>query len=821
MPPRKKTVKSKKSTPKISYHRKPDKMSIDQWQSALRKQYATTQKFNVKNIGNGAVFSDYSVSGSKGENIYKVAIRGAEPGWNFCSCMDFKTNQLGTCKHIEYVLLQINKNAQKKKLLRQGYTPHYTSVYLDYGAERKVKLRIGTELNAEFQKLSKPFFDAENTLLPGVYNSMNLFFEKAFSLHPDFRCYPDALHFILEKREEEERNKTIDKALKQPATFFKTIIKTSLFPYQQEGVEFALRKSRCLIADDMGLGKTIQAIAAAEGMKKLLGISRVLIICPTSLKYQWKSEIEKFTDSSLCVVEGNIIEREKQYADDSFYNICTYNVVGRDINAINRNEFDLVILDEAQRIKNWQTLTAQNVKKVQSKHCIVLTGTPLENKLEELYSVVQMVNPFLMGALFRFVSAHQIADEDTGKVIGYKDLDKIAILLQDVLLRRHKREVLKQLPARMDKNIFVPMTPMQRNYYADSYEIVVKLVNKWARFKFLSESDRQKLLINLNLMRMACDSTFIIDQKTRHDSKVDELMSILEEVMENGDEKVVVFSQWERMTRIVAQELDSRGIGYESLHGGIASKDREKLFDNFRNDPKSRVFLSTDAGGVGLNLQSASLLINLDLPWNPAVLEQRIARIHRMGQKKNVQVINLIAKDTIEEEMLTKLKFKSSVAAGILDNGDSSVFLGETKFNELMKQVKGLTEATASPALVSVTDMEAVAGTPTQDPKEKLKKQAAVQQTLDFFEEEEQRNVGTPASSIIKNETKELLESGSDFLEKLMHTLSDTSKTEQLLSAIVKEDETTGDTYLHIPLKKEVVANGLKLLGQLLGGLGK
>ncbi|MBS1588526.1 MAG: DEAD/DEAH box helicase [Bacteroidetes bacterium] len=820
MPPRKKTSKAHKSIPKIPYHRKPDDMSIDQWQVALRKQFAEQQQFTVKNTGGGLVFSDYYVSGSNGENTYKVAIRGAEPGWNFCSCMDFKTNQLRTCKHIEYVLLQINKNAQRKKLLKQGYTPHYTSVYLDYGTERKVKIRIGAELNTEFQELSKAFFDAENTLLPEAYDSIDLFFQKAFLLHPDFRCYPDALHFILEKREEKIRNNAIDKALEQSDTFFKGIIKTSLFPYQQQGVTFALRKSRCLIADDMGLGKTIQAIGAAEGMKKLFGISKVLIICPTSLKYQWKSEIEKFTDSSLCVVEGNIAEREKQYADESLYKICTYNVVGRDINAINKNEFDLVILDEAQRIKNWQTLTAQNVKKVQSKHCIVLTGTPLENKLEELYSVVQMVSPLHLGALFRFVSAHQITAEDTGKVIGYKDLDKIAALLQSVLLRRHKRDVLKQLPERMDKNIFVPMTPKQLDYYNEANENVIKLVNKWIRFKFLSESDRQKLLINLNLMRMACNSTFIIDQETRHDTKVDELMNILEEVMENSDEKVVVFSQWERMTRIVAQELDNRGIGYESLHGGVASKDREKLFDNFRNKPESRVFLSTDAGGVGLNLQSASLLVNLDLPWNPAVLEQRIARIHRMGQKKNVQIINLIAKETIEEQMLTKLKFKSSVAAGILDNGDSSVFLGESKFNELMKQVKGLTETTASPAMVSATDLEAAADT---DPKiiiEKPKEPKVVQQTLDFFEEE-RKSTSAQKSSNIKNETNELLKSGSDFLGKLMHTLSDASKTEQLLNAIIKEDETTGDTYLHIPLKKDVVANGLKLLGQLLGGLGK
>ncbi len=831
---KKKSTEKKKV--KILYHRKPDNLTMDEWQTALRRQFAETQNFKIENIGDGEVFSDYMVSNFSGSgNTYKVAIRDAKPGWNFCSCMDFKTNQLGTCKHIEYVFQQINSSAKKKRILKAGFQPHYTSVYLNYGAETEVKIRFGTEDKTEFKKLAANYFDNDNRLLPESWQSFDSFLQKAYSLHPDFRCYPDAMDFILEKREEKQRNELIDKSLKAKDIFFKAIIKADLFPYQKEGVEFALRKGRCLIADDMGLGKTIQAIGAAEAMKKLFGITKVLIVCPTSLKYQWKSEIEKFTESSLTVVEGNAFARSQQYENDTLYKICSYNVVGRDIKNINRNEFDLVILDEAQRIKNWQTKTAANVKKVQSKYCIVLTGTPLENKLEELYSVVQMVNPLLLGALFRFVSAHQITCEDTGKVIGYKDLDKIAEILKDVLLRRHKRQVLKQLPSRMDKNLFVPMTEEQSIYYNDAHDVVVRLVNKWIRFKFLSEKDRQKLLINLNMMRMACNSTFIIDQQpVRYDTKIDELMNILDEVMENGDDKVVIFSQWERMTRIVGEELRKRNIGYESLHGGVASKDREKLFANFRNNPESRVFLSTDAGGVGLNLQSASLLINLDLPWNPAVLEQRIGRIHRMGQKKNVQIINLISKNTIEEEMLSKLKFKSSVAAGILDNGESSVFLGESKFNELMNQVKDL----AGDAVEPLAGIEDTRTEPTEDslfekPKTQ-EKEPVLQDTKttegeDISETEKQLNLfddqfeNNDLNNIApeQSEAEKLVSSGTDFFRKLMQTLSDKEQTEQLIQTLVKKDE-SGNTYLKIPVKNEqIIENGLKLLGQFLGNLGK
>lgn len=821
-----KSAKSKSKTTKksvVSYHRKPDDLTMDEWQIALRKQFAENQKYAVTNIGAEEVLSEYNVSNFDSKQVYKVAIRGEASEWNFCSCMDFKTNQLGTCKHIEYVLLQLSKKAKNRKILKTKEERYYTSVYLSYKGERTVKIRIGTENKKEFEKIAKEYFDEYNQLRSNKWKDFDQFLLAAHAVNTGFRCYPDALEYVLDQREALHRNETIDFHLKNDERFFSSIIKTSLFPYQKEGVEFALRKGRCLIADDMGLGKTIQAIGAAEGMKKLYGISKVLIVCPTSLKYQWKTEIQKFTDSEVSVIEGNIWGRKEQYAQSSFYKICSYNVVGRDIDTININDFDLVILDEAQRIKNWQTQTAINIKRIQSKFCIVLTGTPLENKLEELYSVMQMIDPLILGALFRFVTAHQITNEETGKVIGYKDLDKISELLKDSVLRRHKRNVLNQLPERTDKNLFVPMTKEQLAYYDEAYDNVARLVNKWIRFKFLNEKDRQRLLINLNVMRMACNSTFILDQKTYFGNKIDELMMILDEAFISPDEKVVIFSQWERMTRIVAKELTERGIGFESLHGGVPSKNREKLFDNFRNDPDCRVFLSTDAGGVGLNLQSASLLINLDLPWNPAVLEQRIARIHRMGQKKKVQIINIISQGTIEEEMLAKLKFKSSLAAGILDQGESSVFLEESKFNELMNQVKDLT---SSESAKPISKEEEVVQVEIDKETEKLKSTektvenltSETEKQLSLFDDGDNDNKverGFKQTPDLGVEPQDLITTGMSFFGKLMQTLSDEKKTEELVHTIIKKDE-DGTQFLKIPIKDEkIIQEGLKLLQKM------
>ncbi len=809
-----------KAIPKIPYHRKPDNLNINEWQAALRKQFAETRNFQIKKVSPGYVFADYQVYNPESNNTYKVAIRSAEPGINFCSCMDFKTNLLGTCKHIEFILKSIKANPRSERVLNKGFQPHYTSVFLQYGKTRNVCIRIGTEAEKEFKKLAANYFNQSGVITDSGIQNIDEFLSKAHSIHPDFRCYPDALEFILDLRSKEQNKRIVRKALQQPQAFFKKLLKVELFPYQKEGVVFALNTGRCLIADDMGLGKTIQAIGAAEGMRDLFKISKVLVVCPTSLKYQWKSEIEKFTKSDFTVIEGNMAKRVEQYNDNTFYKICSYNVVVRDIDIINKSEFDLIILDEAQRIKNWQTNISRSVKKVRSKYICVLTGTPIENKLEELYSLVQVVDPYRLGALFRFVTDHQQTDMETGRIVGYKGLNEIGKSLSDILIRRHKKEVLKQLPSRMDKNLFVPMTEQQREYYTDAENCVKKIAAKWARFKFLNEKDRQILLINLNLMRMVCDSTYVVDEKTRFDTKIEELMNILDEVFENNTEKVVIFSQWERMTRLVAAELDERKIKYENLNGNVPSKEREQLFKNFNNDPQSKVFLSTDAGGVGLNLQAGSILINLDLPWNPAVLEQRISRIHRMGQKRNVQIINLITANSIEEQMLNRLKFKSLMAAGILDNGEDVVFMGEGKLSQLMKQVQELTEN--SPVKPDISE-PADANNFEKNPIEETKKSSVPA----FFDDEQiksqfkedGRQIAEKDKGSLTGSTNELFHSGQDFFGKLMETLANKEKTEELLKTIIHTDDKSGESFLKIPIKNaSVIENGLIILGRIFSG---
>jgi SNF2 family DNA or RNA helicase len=377
-----------------------------------------------------------------------------------------------------------------------------------------------------------------------------------------------------------------------------------------------------------------------------------------------------------------------------------------------------VIVDEAQRIKNWNTIAARALKRIDSPYALVLTGTPLENKLEELISIVQFVDQHRLGPTWKLLHEHQVKDE-FGRVTGYTGLEKIGQTLAPILIRRRRSEVLTQLPSRTDQNLLVPMTEMQLVHHRENADIVAQIVKRWRRTKFLSDKDQRRLTCALQNMRMSCNSTYLLDQETDHGVKADELAALLDGVFVQPDAKAVVFSQWTRTHDIVIRRLEDRGIGYVSFHGGVPSERRPALVERFRADPDCRVFLSTDAGAAGLNLQHASTLVNMDLPWNPALLEQRIGRIHRMGQKRPVQIVNFVAKGTIEEGMLSVLAFKRSLSAGILDGGQSEISLGGSRLSRFMKEVENVTGRMGEgEAMVPTEEAASVDSAPVESPVE-------------------------------------------------------------------------------------------------------
>jgi len=801
---RRRTAKSKRTSPtlkkkRLSRLRQPGDMSLEAWQVELRRQFGRDQSFRLKNVGNEPIFSEFEVTNPETARTYRVAIRGAALGENYCSCPDFAVNTLGTCKHIEFTLCRLERKRGAKKALALGFRPAYSQVYLQYGAQRKVVFRPGSECPPALRTYARRFFDARGLLKGDAYARFHNFLKKAASDRHELRCYNDALAFIAEVRDKAVLEQRVGKAFPRGngSAAWKKLLKVPLYPYQRTGALFAAKSGRCLIADDMGLGKTIQAIAAAEILARTVGLERVLVVSPTSLKHQWKQEIEKFSDREALVVEGLLPKRTQLYADDSFYKLTNYDVVYRDLELIRRWQPELIILDEAQRIKNWKTRTAQTVKQLDSPYAIVLTGTPLENRLEELHSIVEFIDRFRLGPMFRFLANHQHVDEN-GRVVGYRDLSKISTTLKPILVRRTKEKVLKQLPERMEKRFFVPMTPQQMDHHEENREVVARIAAKWRRFGFLSESDQRRLMIALQNMRMSCNSTYLLDQKTDHGVKADEVVDLLGEMFEQPDCKVVIFSQWLRMHELVVDRLKARKWNHVMFHGGVPGPKRKNLIRQFKEDPDCRLFLSTDAGGVGLNLQNASAVVNVDQPWNPAVLEQRIGRVHRLGQHRPVRVVHFVAKGTIEEGMLGLLAFKSAMFSGVLDDGKDEVFLGGTRLKRFMESVEKATGSIpqpmpAEPQTAATAEPAKTAG-PDQPP-------------------------ATPQEQV----WAEVLTTGMSLLDKLGQALAagttdrpDPPPGGGFPSGIVTHDESSGQPYLKLPLPEpETIQKIVELFGAL------
>jgi len=656
-----------------------------QEQIERRRQRGMEELAKIVNKGKHPVYSTFEVT-SISERLYTVHIRSLTELLNTCSCPDYATNTIGTCKHIEGVLGNLEKEFadQWEKFIEQA--PPITQLYVHHAEQTTVRVTLPLPKNKKLDALLNRYFDAEGVLLGKVTQSLPAMFSELNTLPTRDR---ERIVVGQDVRDYLKNQQDIEAVQQQKQWFLDqvrqgnrslSVIGTPLYGYQEEGVMHLAFGRRVLLADDMGLGKTIQAIAAATLLKQLRDIQHVLIVTPASLKHQWAREIHRFTSLPVQIIEGNPIDRRKLYRDLEFFNVINYELVRYDEEEIAKHDFDLVILDEAQRIKNWRTKTADRVKRLRSPYAFVLTGTPLENRLDELYSILQFIDPTILGPLWRFNQRYfEVERRPSGsyKVLGYKGLDELRQRIAPYVMRRVRNEVLLDLPDRIDNNFFVEMTDPQWTAYYEYEHKVARLIAK-AKRQPLTPEEHQLLLMFLTKMRLICDALALHDHEIKPEDrektapKLRELREILgEEVASNGH-KAIIFSQWSTMLAFTEPVLQKLGIGWVKLTGQVPSTKRGALVEQFFEDPKCKVFLSTDAGGVGLNLQAGSMVINMDLPWNPAVLDQRIARAHRHGQKHTVNVVNLIAEGTIEERMLDTLAAKRAVFDAAL-NEDSDV----------------------------------------------------------------------------------------------------------------------------------------------------
>ncbi len=422
------------------------------------------------------------------------------------------------------------------------------------------------------------------------------------------------------------------------------------FPFQYEGIAWMFAQKSALLADEMGLGKTMQTITAVRLLLRSGQARRILLICPKPLIPNWQREFKLWAEElPITTVEGDAARRRMLWTMPGVpILLANYELMARDFDGMPEEDlprFDLVVLDEAQRIKNRDSLTAQVSRGIARRRSWALTGTPIENRPEELAS------------LFEFLEVIPPR--------GTPDLRQLSRLADDYILRRTKDLVMSDLPPRLDRDEYLELTPAQKYSYATAEKEGIVQLNDMG--ETITISHVFELVLRLKQITNA-------DPLTGESAKLDRLAAEMEEIAQSG-KKAILFSQWTRTLDWLRDELEKRlpQCGTLIYHGGVPTKKREPILTRFREDPDSHLLLmSYGTGAVGLNLQFSSYVFLFDRWWNPAVEDQAINRAHRIGQENPVTVTKFISKDTIEERIDLVLQQKRELFAAILGDGDNT-----------------------------------------------------------------------------------------------------------------------------------------------------
>jgi non-specific serine/threonine protein kinase len=486
---------------------------------------------------------------------------------------------------------------------------------------------------------------------------------------------------LYENRNEEELSFALDEKYERLREF-KNIpeipapaeVAHILRPYQLAGYQWLSYLNDVgwggILADDMGLGKTVQALTMLDYYRNSNGGLKAIVVCPTTLIYNWQNEVKKFTPSlTYHIHHGSARSRSAEDLQKNNIIITTYGTLRSDIQLLLKIHFDYIVLDESQAIKNPASKVTKAASLLTSKNRICMSGTPLQNNTFDIFAQMNFLNPGLLGNMEFFRNEFATPIDKFGE---QEQKDHLRKLLFPFILRRTKEQVAKDLPEKTETILFCEMEKEQRKIY-DAYR------NSY-RDKILgtiSEQgiDKSQLTILQGLMklRQICDSPAILNEEEKYPNHSIKLDELTREIAENiGDHKALVFSQFLGMLALIKAKLKEMEIPFEYFDGSTSATDREKAIQNFQNNDECRVFLiSLKAGGVGLNLTAADYVYIVDPWWNPAVEQQAIDRTHRIGQTKNIFAYRMICIDTIEDKILQLQERKKILARELItdDNG--------------------------------------------------------------------------------------------------------------------------------------------------------
>jgi SNF2 family DNA or RNA helicase len=673
-----------------------DWRTTDQEEIERRRQRARDERPRVVNRDpRHPIFSNFDVHSRSGV-IYQVEIRDLAWDSFSCTCVDFRVNGLATCKHVEAVRLYLEEEAGDLLAIARASGSNRLDLVPDrqhesLRAEGDVR-RLPKGLRRLFATDGKLHHDISPESAVEAWRG-------AAETEPDLRVSQET-DLWLESRQRTAEARQLRRVYEhrvRHGDWPAQETRVPLFPYQREGMLHLACAERALLADEMGLGKSVQAIAACALLHRIGRASRALIVTPGSLKAEWEQQIHELTSLGSRSLDGGrrarLLSYDREHAP--FFTIASYEEMLADHLDVNaRLQPDIVILDEAQRIKNWSSPTALAVKRLRSRFAFVLTGTPIEQNLDELYSLVSFLDPAIFGPLFRFNREYYEFDE-RGRPRGYRQLDQLRDRLRPVFLRRRKADVEAQLPGRTERFHFVPLGDSQRAAYAPLEAELARLVAPTRR-QPLTAGQQDHLLSLVARLRMICDTNYILDPLDRACPKAAEIARLLKEISASPGTKVLVFSEWERMLELVRDACVKLKLGFAWHTGKVSPAQRRVEVARFSKDENCRVFLTTDGVGRGLNLPNVGVLIHCDVPWTPARLQQRVARAQHHPNARPVTVLHLVSEHSIEQRLLAGLA-KHRLPADLLlnESAESSIVRPVNARERLVDRIRALLPAAA------------------------------------------------------------------------------------------------------------------------------
>ena len=757
---------------------------------ALEADYAVVFSENI--------FGEHVLTNERNKQ-YKLTFRDFTRKHGYCTCPDYRTNKLGTCKHLIFAYENLSQLGLE---IPENLPPYpFIEIFLNPFRNYKISWFYPEKPQGKTAELIYRYFGNKNFIEEEDILNFLGFIERAENFG-QILIRPEVFEKLGKKYEEA----AIERLRKNTEPDF-SHLKIKLLPYQQTGANFAVFKTGAIIADEMGLGKTVQAIATAEMKMTLFGFKKNLIICPDWNKKHWQHEIVRVCGKSSLIVNGKGIPEIADYETFEYF-IADYETVVGSPEAIQKLTPDFIIVDEAQRIKDYESVTAAAIKSIQRKHILVLTGNPIENQLIELYSIVLLVDQELLAPLWEFSYQHFYFDEtEKNKITGQFDLEKLWKKLEHIMIRREKHEVIRQLPKVSYIENPVRMHPAQARLHLKYAQEAVLLLKK----SIVTAFDRQRLWMLLKMMKLVSNSTYLIDKSTNHASKLGELQHILVEKLNirPGNRKILIYTEWDTMNRLIAQLLRTNQQSFVEITSETDPGLYQNIVAGFENDNRCNVLISSVPIEFQLFSGKIDTIINYDVPISRSLQNSRIGNIAELTENEgSLTIINLIAEDSIEELFTPEadLAYLSNLKSDFENDNRQDFGLEEDDRQQLIEKTENLINNLG----VRIHDIKS------------RKKTDASQISLDFsgdsenqrlFEEREEittadksenklagKKPRVPALKVDEEKVKDLMAEGAGFFGSLLRASTGISLATK--DYMIDFDKKTGELTLKIHLNK-------------------